>query len=57
MQNVACPITMVKIDSPVPVNEKNELSAMPVTMPGSASGSTSRNETASRPKNANLCTA
>ena len=29
---------------------KNELSAMPVMIPGSAIGSTSRNETVSRPK-------
>ena len=36
---------------------KNELSAIPVTIPGSAIGRTSRNETASRPKNANRATA
>ena len=39
------------------MKEKNEFSAIPVMMPGSASGSTSRNEIASRPKNANLCSA
>src|SRR5579884_4432064 len=37
-------------------NVKYELSAIPVTMPGSAIGSTSRNEIVSRPKNRNRCT-
>ena len=41
----------------MPVNEKNEFSAIPVMMPGSARGSTSRNEMASRPKNVNLYSA
>ena len=57
MQNVVCPMTMVSVPSCTPVNEKNEFSAIPVMMPGSASGSTSRNEMASRPKNANVCSA
>src|SRR5438128_6959157 len=34
-----------------------ELSASPVTRPGSAIGRTSRNDTASRPKNLKRCTA
>ena len=51
MQNVACPMTIVKSPSDTPSTwVKVELSAMPVTMPGSAMGSTTRNETASRPK-------
>src|SRR5216683_1444996 len=57
MQNVVCPMTMVIVPSWSPVKEKNEFSAIPVMMPGRASGSTSRNETASRPKNAKLCSA
>ena len=57
MQKVACPMTIVSVPSWVPVKANSELSAMPVMMPGSASGSTSRNEIASRPKNVNLCTA
>src|SRR2546423_2611037 len=57
MQNVVCPMTIVIVPSWIPVNEKNEFSATPVMMPGSASGSTSRNEMASRPKNLNLCSA
>ena len=57
MQNVVCPMTMVIVPSWIPVKEKNEFSATPVMMPGSASGSTSRNEIASRPKNAKVCSA
>jgi len=57
MQNVVCPTTIVIVPSCTPVNEKNEFSAIPVMMPGSASGSTSRNEMASRPKNVNLYSA
>src|SRR5215831_16737752 len=57
MQNVACPMTMVSVPSWMPVNEKNEFSAIPVMIPGSAIGSTSRNEMASRPKKRNLCKA
>ena len=51
MQNVAWPMTIVRRPSDTPSTcVKVELSAMPVTMPGSAIGSTTRNETASRPK-------
>ena len=50
MQNVAWPMTRVANVSPPrnPVN--SEFNAIPVTMPGSAIGSTSSSETASRPK-------
>ncbi len=44
---------MVQMESWMLLNEKNELSDTPVTTPGRASGSTSKNETASRPKNWN----
>src|SRR5579884_317208 len=57
MQNVACPATIVASDSDTPPNAKNEFSAIPVMIPGSASGRTSANDTASRPKNRNRCTA
>src|SRR5215471_16649341 len=50
MQNVAWPITIVSSEKRSELNVKNEFSAMPVMIPGSASGSTSRNDTASRPK-------
>src|SRR5262245_23445680 len=45
--------------SPIEVRELStaEDSASAVTMPGSAIGSTRMNDTASRPKNANRCTA
>ena len=43
-------MTIVTIDSWMPLKEKNELSAIPVMIPGSASGSTRKNEIASRPK-------
>ena len=49
MQNVVCPMMMVRVPSWTPVKEKKEFSAIPVMMPGRASGSTSRNEMASRP--------
>ena len=49
MQNVVCPMMMVSVPSWIPVKEKKEFSAIPVMMPGRASGSTSRNEMASRP--------
>ena len=52
MQKVAWPITIVQSEKPhAAEREKNEFSAIPVMIPGSASGSTSRNEIASRPKN------
>src|SRR2546421_10750155 len=50
MQNVAWPITIVQYVSPTPQNVKNELRAIPVMIPGSAIGRTTRNDTASRPK-------
>src|SRR5437870_11760274 len=57
MQNVAWPMTIVHSESLTPVNAKNEFSAMPVMRPGRAIGSTSRNDTTSRPKKRNPCTA
>ena len=52
MQNVACPQMIVKRPSWMPSTCVNVVfSAMPVTMPGSAIGSTTRNEIVSRPKN------
>src|SRR5438067_2754247 len=38
-------------------NRKNEFSAIPVMIPGRASGRTSTKDTASRPKNRKRCTA
>src|SRR5215472_11084901 len=57
MQNVVCPATTVRVPNWTPVNEKKEFSAIPVMMPGKASGSTSSSEIASRPKNRNWCSA
>src|SRR3954447_11460175 len=57
MQNVACPMTIVQSDGWIEPNEKNEFSAIPVTTPGSAMGRTSKNVTASRPKNRDRLTA
>src|SRR3954447_19341527 len=57
MQNVACPITIVSNENRTPPNAKNEFSAIPVMMPGSAIGSTRTNDTTSRPKNRKRCTA
>src|SRR3954468_16653467 len=60
MQNVAWPITIVISPGSkwwTGLLPKNELSAMPVTTPGSAMGRTSRNVIASRPKNRNRATA
>jgi hypothetical protein len=51
MQNVACPMMIVTSDSPIPAKLNAELSAIPVMIPGSASGRTSSSDTASRPKN------
>src|SRR5689334_18865354 len=56
MQNVACPMMIVYSESPIPAKWNAEFSAIPVMMPGSASGSTSSSDTASRPKNRNRCT-
>src|SRR5579864_4052713 len=41
---------IVHIDKPRPAYTKNEFSAMPVMIPGSASGRIRRNDTDSRPK-------
>ena len=57
MQNVAWPMTIVVSENVTPAKAKNEFSAIPVMIPGSASGSTSSSETASRPKNRKRCTA
>ncbi len=51
MQNVAWPATSVKNVSPPSAWVKSVFSAMPVTMPGSAIGSSTSSDTASRPKN------
>ena len=56
MQNVACPMTMVSRDRSIPAKLNAEFSAIPVMIPGSASGSTSSRDTPSRPKNRNRCT-
>src|SRR5262245_12801735 len=50
-QNVAWPITIVQKLNWMDQNPKNELSAMPVMIPGSAIGRTKTNETADWPKN------
>ena len=54
MQNVAWPTITVNSPSPMPngvsTSRNVAFSAMPVTMPGSAIGSTTRNEIVSRPK-------
>src|SRR3954447_22642519 len=55
MQKVAWPITIVQYERLMLQNWKNELSAMPVMIPGSASGSTSSSETDSRPKKRKRC--
>src|SRR6266496_5616407 len=57
MQNVAWPTTIVHSDKLRPLKAKKALSDMPVMIPGSASGSTTRNDTASRPKKRKRCTA
>src|SRR5690349_13631743 len=44
-------MTIVQIESATPANEKNELSAIPVMIPGRAMGSSSRKFTESLPKN------
>src|SRR5919202_3369173 len=52
-QKVAWPITIVQIEGAtwwIGLVEKNEFSAIPVMIPGSAIGSRSRNDTDSRPK-------
>src|SRR5258707_1361613 len=57
MQNVAWPITMVQMLNGMSIRPREERSAMPVTMRGRAGGSTTRNDTASRPKKRLLATA
>src|SRR5437763_5260850 len=60
MQNVAWPITIVQSDGWMwwtGLFEKKELSAIPVTTPGSAIGRTSRKLIASRPKKRKRATA
>ena len=49
-QKVAWPITIVQSEKLNPQSTKKELSASPVMIPGSAIGSTKRNEIESRPK-------
>ena len=51
MQNVVWPTTIVQIERDTPLKLKNELSAIPVMIPGRASGSTNIRLTTSRPKN------
>src|SRR5229473_4558017 len=51
MQKVVWPITIVQIEREMPLKLKKEFSAMPVIIPGRASGSTKRKLTASFPKN------
>src|ERR1700730_5299665 len=50
MQNVGRQITMVQIESGMPLKMKNAFSAIPVMIPGKASGITNRKLTASFPK-------
>ena len=50
MQKVAWPITIVSSPKDSALKLMNEFSAIPVMIPGSAIGSTSTSETASRPK-------
>src|SRR5919201_4233277 len=50
MQKVAWPTTIVQSEKFTPRTVKNEFSAIPVMIPGSAIGSTRTNDTASRPK-------
>src|SRR5712691_8383982 len=60
MQKVEWPITIVHSDGVRPCTGlllKNEFNAIPVTTPGSAIGSTSRNVIASRPKKRKRLTA
>src|SRR3954466_14655792 len=57
MQNVPWPTTIVTSEKLTSWNVKNEFSAIPVMIPGSASGSRITSETASRPKKRKRCTA
>ena len=51
MQKVAWPTMIVNMPSSMPTARNAVLSAMPVTIPGSAIGRMTRNEIVSRPKN------
>ena len=55
MQNVACPTTTVNKPKPIPNGSSRvrnaEFSAIPVTIPGKAIGSTTSKEIVSLPKN------
>src|SRR6267378_2543763 len=57
MQKVAWPMTIVSSENVRLLKLMNEFSAIPVMIPGSAIGSTSRSDTASRPKKRKRCTA
>src|SRR6202007_647281 len=57
MQNVAWPMTIVASEKVSPLKLMNELSAIPVMIPGSAIGSTRNREIVSRPKKRKRCTA
>src|SRR3954453_14442468 len=57
MQKVAWPMTIVVTEKSTPPTAKNEFSAIPEMIPGSASGRTSRNETVSSTKKRKRCTA
>src|SRR5919202_3718087 len=57
MQKVAWPTMIVVSAKSTPANVKREFSAIPVMIPGSASGRTSRDETVSRPKKRKRATA
>src|SRR5436190_19432742 len=50
MQKLAWPITIVQSDRSRWLKVKNEFRAIPVMIPGSAIGSTRRNDTDSRPE-------
>src|SRR6266567_4973514 len=52
MQKVACPTMIVQIEKVMPLKLKAALSAIPVMIPGRASGNMKRRLTASRPKKA-----
>src|SRR3954463_8833955 len=57
MQNVAWPTTIVVSEKLISWKVKKEFSAIPVMIPGSASGRRITSDTASRPKKRKRCTA
>src|SRR5260370_39655344 len=57
MQKVAWPMTIVSSENVSALKLMNEFNAIPVMIPGSAIGSTSRSETVSRPKKRKRSTA